>query len=588
MISKSANVTTKKRSQLLPPRDFTGETYAAGGDALSFLATNETGSESKIFDLEPLPGTRLLKRELLAGMMQLNGPRGPRRSVYSVQASYNAVSLFLRWLDEQGHQVRSLSDVNVALWNKWLLRNSGGRTTSGYAAVVNLRAVLRSTQLATPDLVAAMNRRITKDEQRSQESYSEEEFRRIRRLARKSIHTAARRISANYQLLLQLQSGVPVDAKLQPRAEALLELFETGDVSSQAAYTALGACDSMGRGSLRPLRSALLLTPREGWAAAVLLAAEAGWNRSVIERMPLPDNSVGAGEATPIYSVTVYKPRQGPNRQHSTSTEPATDGAGRALSWLISATEPARAALARFDAPADRLLIYGRWNGPSVTHLQLGFGIPQMRDAEQATAPKQPTPSQLVGVSLRKLRRTRQVVFDRSPAQNSRSVHEETYVRNDSATREQVRPVIEEGISNALLHASATVVLSLVWESDAGEDICSGKLDTAIAACRDYAHHPETGQPCKDSFLACLGCTNAVATPRHLVRIVALHDALQELSGCLEQTDWAERWEVHFCRLCMLLDRHTSEAERVQARQSVTESDRAVVARLLAGGYSAA
>ena len=41
-------------------------------------------------------------------------------------------------------------------------------------------------------------------------------------------------------------------------------------------------------------------------------------------------------------------------------------------------------------------------------------------------------------------------------------------------------------------------------------------------------------------------------------------------------------------RLCSLLKRHTTEAERAAAMKSATEHDRNLVTRLLDGGYSAA
>ena len=75
---------------------------------------------------------------------------------------------------------------------------------------------------------------------------------------------------------------------------------------------------------------------------------------------------------------------------------------------------------------------------------------------------------------------------------------------------------------------------------------------------------------------------------RHLSRLVLTHAGLVELSSTISSDEWARRWETHYQRLCSLLKRHTTEAERAAAMKSATEHDRNLVTRLLDGGYSAA
>jgi hypothetical protein len=573
-------MTRRFRHELLPPANFTVPTATAVGD-LSFTAVNEDGTESFYVTLEKQPGAIQLRVDLIAALAELNGPRGRWRSVETVTQGSTVARRFLRWLEQEGLQPQSAADIDVAIWNAWVLRRGGEVTASGANGIRFLRTVLGCAPGRSESLVQAMGRRGRTVPAPLQDSYREDEHRRIRRHARKTMHTAARRISANYELLLRRQTGTVLRPDELAKADALLELLQTGEVSTLSAYKAANAYNRKTRmPSLRLLRQTLFLTPHEGWAAAVLLAAEAGWNRSVIERLTQPDNSVGAGDGVTVYSVILNKPRRG-HRQHSTTTVLANSDVGRALTWIINATEPARAALSHAGYPTDRLLIADRWSHYSSPQTRFQIGIPNLVEAPNSW------PAELHPVSLTKLRRTSQVLFDQTPTQNSRRTHQDVYLRNDKATHVAVQDVIETGLNNALAQAEAVVKMKMLAEEQVSDEIRSGKADTVIAACRDYGHNPATGTTCVESFLACLGCSNAIATPRHLTRLVVVHDALEELGGVINSDEWRERWEVHFVRLCTLLERHTTAAERQIARLAVTDADRAITNRLLSGGLSA-
>ncbi|MDT5318090.1 MAG: hypothetical protein QOD88_612, partial [Mycobacterium sp.] len=163
----------------------------------------------------------------------------------------------------------------------------------------------------------------------------------------------------------------------------------------------------------------------------------------------------------------------------------------------------------------------------------------------------------------------------------------DVYLRNDSAAPEQAHQAVAAGLTDAVARAEDFVKMRILPDEQVDDEVRSGRSDTAIAACTDYERHPDTGTPCTDSFLACLGCVNAIATPRHLSRLVLTHAGLVELSSTISSDEWARRWETHYLRLCSLLKRHTTEAERTAATKSATEHDRNLVTRLLDGGYSA-
>lgn len=574
---------SRKRRDLLPPHDFDGSTTLTPG-GLSFTAVNEDGTEARVITLEKLPGATRLRTDLLLALVELNGPRKRWRSVYSLKTGYDTLSAFLRWLHNEGHRPQSVGDITVAMWDGWVLLNGGAVSVGGAGNISMVRTVLMCVPGRSQALTQAMSRRLGRPAPTIQQSYPAEDFRRIRRAARKAVHGASRRISANYEMILRFQAGADMTSDETVRARTLLEVMKHGAIQSNNSQECLEASSiDAQRRTPRAQRSLFLLflTPHEAWACAVLLAADAGWNRSVIHRLAVPDNSAGAGDEIEVYTVPLHKPRRG-ERQHSTTTILGNSDAGRALTWIITATEPARAVLEDLGCPPDRLLIYSRYN-IRVPTSRFAWGAPQ---GARITRPPWGSPD-LHPISLRKLRRTRQVLFDRSPAQNTRETHEDIYLRNDSTAPELAYEAVAAGLTDAVARAEDFVKIRMLSDDQVDDEIRAGRCDTAIAACTDYEHHPDTGTSCTDSFLACLGCVNAIATPRHLPRLVLTHAALIELSSTISTDEWTRRWETHYLRLCSILTRYTTDAERAAAMTSATEHDRNLVTRLLDGGYSA-
>lgn len=571
----------RKRRDLLPPPDFDAVSPALTAGTLSFTAVNEAGTESKVINLVKLPGAVQLRAELVSALATLNGPQKRWRSVYSVWAGYQVVSAFLRWLDSNGHQLESVADISTSIWDGWVLHNGGAQTEAGSNNIRTLRTILLCTSCQSQALAQAMSRRVGTPVAPIQQSYPEADYQRIRRSARKAVHAASRRISTNFEIILRFQNGAAMSGNEAVKAQALLEVMQYGVPQSKESYTSLHAW-KVSKGLVRRAQRSLFLTPHEAWACAVLLAAEAGWNRSVIDRLAVPDNSTGAADDVEVYTVSLNKPRRG-SRQHSTTTVLGDSGPGRALTWLIAATEPARTVLEDSGCATDRLLIYGRHNNYAPQR-RFTLGIPECSSIRR----KGWDSVDLHPISLQKLRRTHQVLFDRSPTQNTRTTHENIYLRNDSTAAEQAPEVVASGLQDALRRAEDLVKMRMLTDEQASDDIRSGSGDTVIAACVDYEHHPDTGTTCTDSFLSCLGCVNAIATPRHLPRLVLTHAGLAELGSTIDSTEWVQRWETHYRRLSSLLERHTTQAERTAAMTSATDDDRLQVTRLLDGGFSVA
>ena len=298
----------RKRRDLLPPPEFDGAPAIHPG-GLSFTAVNEDGTESRVITLEKLPGAPRLRTELLLALAELNGPRKRWRSIYSLKTGYDKVSAFLRWLDDQGHQPQSVADISVATWDAWVLRNGGAVTVTGTGNISMVRAVLMCVPGRSQALTQAMSRRLGQPAPTIQESYTEADYRRIRRAARKAVHGACRRISANFEIVLRFQAGADMTPDEKARARVLLEVMKHGTSQSKSSYKGLGAWSDNARPLTRRAQRSLFLTPHEAWACAVLLAAEAGWNRSVIHRLGVPDNSAGAGDDIEVYTMPLKTPQ---------------------------------------------------------------------------------------------------------------------------------------------------------------------------------------------------------------------------------------------------------------------------------------
>jgi hypothetical protein len=120
--------------------------------------------------------------------------------------------------------------------------------------------------------------------------------------------------------------------------------------------------------------------------------------------------------------------------------------------------------------------------------------------------------------------------------------------------------------------------------------ILSGRLDTPTASCIDFGNGPfveAPGDPCPASFLVCLACSNSVITPRHLPRLVALRDALDNVATMVSSSRWELSYAEHYGRLCSVIRDNATAAEIAVARTSITSDDRALIEQLLSRSLDA-
>ncbi|MDO2387028.1 hypothetical protein QRB41_27320 [Mycobacterium avium subsp. hominissuis] len=430
-----------------------------------------------------------------------------------------------------------------------------------------------------------IGRRIGSAPRTTETSYSLDEFKAIKSAAHRVVNNTAHRIGQTAELIRRFSAGDLPAGSVENEAGRLLSMLLDGSLTrdrvDRATWDRLRA--EMGIRGIRDLTRMLFPDSAETFAAAVLLVCYQGWNHGVIHSMKCPERRPdGSAGGSPIYTVTLHKPRRGSSGQYMTNNlvDSGRRSPGGVLTQILAITEQVRIAATAADIDSTRLMIYAgppnRDGVPLFTGVDYRVGvvarftdIADLTDA--AGAP--------LHVSLRRLRRTVQVLH-RSPRQNTDTTHESAYVLADRNARGDTQDIVADGLREAIEHAQAQLQARWIGPTT---DRPSHIDDTAVCGCADYHSSPFTdpGQACTASFLLCFACPNAVAERRHLPRLVTLLDALERMRSAVDADAWQNDWMPHWARLSTLLRDNTTADERDHARQTATDHDRELVAALI-------
>jgi hypothetical protein len=559
----------------------------------------ENGGTEGVFDFTPMPGAVALRREAAAAFDRKSGPSGTWRARATCRTAHRNIKAFLGWLAAREQPPATAAEITPAVWAAWRL--SLPASPEGILTLTQIRGLTREMTGLPEETRKLANRRIPLGPPPKEESYSYQELAELRSTAARTFNTALVRIRANREHLRRWYAGEfaeQTDDWLT--GKALDCLVRTGDVPlsdrsnrrvRRSARRVLGGC--------RPEQTwgRLFLSQTEAFAAAVLLTASEGWNRSVMDQMQVPEHDPAAADDTDIYMVEIHKRRRPVRLRYTTNNlvDSGPDSPGRLLAQVIEATEVTRQYLELQGRPTRRLLVWRRAHpgsgGDGTATVDL-FGEGLLKNMRHCGLDLAGRPAE---VSLRRIRRTVQVLIRKEPAQNSTEVHESVYRLADPAARDEAQQTIAQGLADALEHAQIIVKMRMVMGDDAGhlielsddpelaKAIANGDYDTATGACSDFTNSPFSppGSPCSVSFLLCLACRNAIATRRHLPRLVYLRHALQELRAAVEEAVWDQDWQEHYLRLVSLLDHHTTAAEQAAALTKATGTDRVMIDRLL-------
>ncbi len=579
------------------------------------------------FDFSDLTAAPGLVDDLVTAVVAGSSPGGRWRTRKTVEAAVTTARSFAANMAKGFPQVLSISDITPEVWWAWRRNKEENQRWPG---TINLARTLLSESGRLPDTTRkAMRTRAAKPKERlpQNDAYSRAEFSRIKTAARNQVRQASARIEANLETLSEYRQSVSetdlVVVKSQGvrwTAGSLLEYLAVhGKLPSLyiAQRTVRNEAFDL-RGVVNPAQ-AIFPSLKEIYCLMVLLVCERGFNLSVLNNLTVESfNSSDRITEDPVHTVEVDKPRRGSQRY---SAEVLSGEAGKLWETAVRITQPCRETLAALGSPTNKLLVAHRANpvglpaaprginvrrkenlvdlGPFRTDwISGGFGKQMVSGLDLSTDFGSP-----LQISLRRLRLTEQVLNDRA-RQNTDAVSEDVYRRRDSSVLATATGAIIEGQHDALDHAKTTVSVRSLSQADVAQAhkdpeaaaarlgvptvtlklILAGRLDTAATACICFSNSPfadAPGDPCPASFLLCLACPNSVITPRHLPRLVALLDALDNVATIVSADRWELSYAEHYGRLASVIRNNATTAEIVAARQGITDDDRERIEQLL-------
>lgn len=504
-------------------------------EGLVITHVQEAGGRSRTYDFAELPCARGLAEDLAGLFADQLGPAGPWRSLPTSGEVWRVLATFTRFLASQEPAPGRLSELTAGHWAAWRL-SRGQRP-------VDRKNLAKSAMLlaGSPDLPdatrAALVRRSPRETNVKEAAYSAEEFDRIKTVTAAMFRRALLRIRQNVAHLQRWRAGELVEGTDEWLVGSLLEHIErTGNVPTYpnpAGRWQIRRPIAKAMGGTGPVSTwaRLFLMPDEAAALQILLIATYGWNATSVAELEAPRPTPASAPGAPlVWHVELVKRRRGAAHGYESRNLPDWGAAspGRLIAEAVEATAPARAARAAVGAPSTRLLV---WHTSSVRSAPAG--IVEAISATtlingHATATRPDSPLARLKVNQRRLRKT--VVLANQPGliQHSRDVRDSVYLLPDLRTQHGAQEGIEAGITSAMAAAKDTFAART---SRADGDLAA---DTATATCEDFNHSPfsEHGIGCRASFLLCLGCPNAVVTPRHLPRLAHLSRVLEGCGRC--------------------------------------------------------
>ena len=604
----------QKRTAAVAPTGGYSRPRLVDPDGLNVSVRTEDG-DTRVFDFSSVDAPPELVGPLMAAFAGASGPTGTWRQMATVHDGWKALRRFLVFVGEEHSDVTTITDVTADVWTSW--RESTDTASGRNGSSMRLRTLLREVDGLPAGTRMALNGRIEGNVERQEVAYTRDEMARIVMAARQVFRAAEARIGANREALERYRAGMePADCV---RVRFIDRVWSHGEVLDHLSLTGRMPNPFYGvpRERSAPLREALGIGEEGRWyrvslfpavqevyAAMILLVYAKGLNLSVMARLKVSDieRLPGLKPGRWIYQVDVDKPRRGRDRN---STITFSGPAARLLQRTRAMGQPARDTLAELGFAEDPLFVSCQMNSRS-TH-ESDLFITDWMDASAAArawrervrvcgADGEPT-----RVSLKRIRLSVQVIRGEAMG-NSMDVSVRVYRGPDPQTHEQARPVVVQGLNDAVADANRRVAAH-ISESEAeaaradpaplaarlgvGEEdvkaLLEGRLDTATAACLDIMHSPheiDEAGPCTASFLACVECPNAVATPDHIPRIAATREALVVAA---RSSPSAVR-QRHYTRRVAAFDdllRQVPEPEVRRARAAVTPADIEVVAQLL-------
>jgi hypothetical protein len=567
-------------------------------DGCTVLFVSEDGTQRRRFDLSALPVSDALKRELAAAFVVATGPSGTWKRLGTARNFPVAAKSISVWIAGAHPNLETLTDLGRAD-ARMLARTFTSSRQLGCAG-----SLLRHCPTISDEFKDEFSRHRIRRDDNPYQPYEQEQLARISLVARGLVRRARDRIWAHRDLVAEYRAGGLAHLDAENGRRCLAEALDHCAKTSDFLLTDAGRPSPVVRRAVRAaegcsLMRLLHLTPKEVWAFAVLLAAQTGLNRSVLETLPAAHVRASSSDEAGIALLDTYKPRRGsrarttlplsaypPELHQAAAHNPLPDSSLSApygvYSLLVDLTEPGRRVL------GTDLAFVSTVPGTSPTErFKTGFASDKRpRDwVRPWLDAKDPTDDVLLNISFHRLRRTR-IQLERRPIAQSPSTHI-SYLRQTRAVVQDgfavVRAALDEEVRKALQRRELQVILNPATKEDAGPD-----NDTVLANCSDFSHSPlDRGQACGRTFLFCLDCRDARAFPRHLPFQILVTETLLMLRAAITAQAWTEYYAGRLAQLEDVLSNYTP-AQREQARGQITPQQRAIVARLFKGNLDPA
>ncbi|MEU3616279.1 hypothetical protein ABZ725_28715 [Streptomyces sp. NPDC006872] len=548
--------------------------------------TGEDGRECVFrFEELPLPG---LHRDFAHALGVRIGPGGGRRTQRAASSQWQTIKRFLLLLDQLTEPPRRVEELRVRHLERYLM--SRRQTCGEKSARRNLQDLLRIVRVlpgqerldgAVVDYAGQPGHGVDA-QQAGRPGYSDREFQAVMAAARSDVAAVRDRIMAGEKLLGRfLDNDESLSVAEREQGARLAAMAATGRVQVDYRGLTVGeypaACYAQAK--------QLFVVDPDLAPLLIYAAGLSGRNPETLKELPaeyrlLEERAVAVtltkrrrGKAnsrtTVHWSVDEDRPLRtmgslylllhrlmGRSRAFSGTGSVWSIWAGNGRGGVLNAATGGH--IGPFDAELARKLKLGAW---AERHGLVGDdGKPLQMMVTRIKKTVEVRTAKQVGGHLPSARAT-----------NTADTSFTHYLSKDPFVAEWAADVLTEAITDAEESARAVVVRlgggsAAAVPDQVREQAAGGALDTLACACTDIEHAPGGGR-CRQSFLTCFGCPNALVMERHLPALLALAEVLREDLQRRDAAQWTARYGTTWQILTRDILPRFSPAQRAAAQQ---------------------